>query len=499
MPSSVHDKRGMTLIEIMVAGLILLVAMAGIVPFFLTGLSQASTLRMKSVANNIAREKMEEIRQLDYREIYTESNRVSDPALGTRTLESLFGTSTVARDSAFDISYVVNVSPYDEGYLKEVTVNVSWQAPPEASPAMITTLVHQQFLGPRGSRLTIEPAYSDPLGTPFPLLSNSTPTTVRYYIAEADWNLVYDGLDGTPVAKDVYMRLALYDANGQVITLGDPAKDYKIIKDKLHYSVDAGGQVDAVWFATTFNASAIPDGYWELRAVAYNLYDEPGNIWRFMVRIEKEAPDAPGDFLATAQDDNQTVILTWAGAAERDRTRYVVERRLWDGAKWLPWVTVIDDLNPNLSTYTDVGDVPSASDPWGDATHKNYYEYSLYAVDKGSPGLTGASTEVTVLLPPPVTTSSTATTVAPPTTATTAPAPSDVSIQNLSSVTYSITIKNDSGIVIYTGAVNKNKTVTITGLVAGSYQIIATASGLPTITQSFTVPQQAGQIVLTIL
>ena len=44
--------------------MLLLVALAGIVPFFLTGLA-ASTVRYKSIASNIARERMEEIRRLD--------------------------------------------------------------------------------------------------------------------------------------------------------------------------------------------------------------------------------------------------------------------------------------------------------------------------------------------------------------------------------------------------------------------------------------------------
>lgn len=493
-------ERGMTLIEIMVAGLILLVAMAGIVPFFLTGLSQASTVRYRSLASNIAREKMEEIRQLDYREIYTESNRDSDPTLGTRTLESLFGTSTVARDATFTIAYDVSIAPYDEGYLKEVTVNVTWDAPPAVSAAKITTLVHQQFLGPRGSRLAIEPAYADPLGTPFSLLSHTNPTTVRYYIAQADWNLVYDNLDTTPVAKEVYMRVSLFDSNGQSISLGDPASDYKIHKDRLRYSTDGDGNVDAVWFEVSFNASTIPDGYWEMRAVAYNVYNEPGNIWRLMVRAEQDAPEEPTSFVATGQDDGQTVILTWAGGAERDRQYYVIERRLWDGADWLPWVTVIGDLNPIASTYTDEGSIAEFRDPWGDAVTQHYYEYKLYAVDKNSPGLAGAAAVASVVLPPLVTTTTLETTTTlPSTTTTTVAGPSTVYIENTTGTSYAVDIKDSSGVTVYSGTAKKNKTLTVSGLSAGSYLITAAATGHPTITRSFTVPQQAGETVLTIL
>jgi type II secretory pathway pseudopilin PulG len=358
----------MTLVEIMVASLILLVAMAGIVPFFLTGLSQASTVRFKSVANNIAREKMEEIRQLDYRQIYTESNRVADPTLGSRTLESLFGTSAVSRDSTFAVSYDVNVTPYDEGYLKEVTVNVSWDAPPMVSAAKITTLVHQQFLGPRGSRLTIEPASADPLGTPFSLLSKTNPTNVRYYIAQADWNLVYDNLDTAPVAKEVYMRISLFDSNGQSISLGDPATGYRIHKDRLRYAINTDGRVSDVWFETSFSASST-DGYWEMRPsrTTYDGRATSGGLWSY----RKDAPAEPTSFAATAQDDGETVILTWAGVRSVTASTTCPATPL--GRRGLlSWVTITDNLNPISSTFTDQGSVAQSRDPWGDATTQHF-------------------------------------------------------------------------------------------------------------------------------
>ena len=167
----IRGNRGMTLIEVMVAAVILLIAMAGIVPLFVTGLTQASTIRMRSIATNVARQKMELVRQLDYREIYTEQMKESDASLGTRTLESLFGTSETVRDQGFTVTYVVNNQTYQEGTLKEVTVNVGWEAPPRVSPASVTTLVHQQFLGPRGSSLDVTSTTTDPLGSPFKLLA----------------------------------------------------------------------------------------------------------------------------------------------------------------------------------------------------------------------------------------------------------------------------------------------------------------------------------------
>ena len=170
--------QGFTLVEIMVAVLLLVFAMAGIVPFFLGGLSQASTVRYKSIATNVARERMEEIRQLDYREI------ASPESLTTR-----FGSTATQRGLTFTVSYAVAESAYEAGTLKKVTVNVGWTAPPKLSAASITTMIHQQFLGPRGSYLELIPTSADPLGTPFPVIAGTT--KARYHLAQADWSLVF--------------------------------------------------------------------------------------------------------------------------------------------------------------------------------------------------------------------------------------------------------------------------------------------------------------------
>jgi type II secretory pathway pseudopilin PulG len=456
-------QRGMTLIEVMVGALLLLFAMAGIVPLFLTGLSQASSIRLKSIATNVAREKMEQIRQLDYREIYDEDMAALDPSLGDRTLENLFGVSETVRDTTFTIEYVVHESAYGEGKLKEVTVNVTWEAPPPESPASITTLIHQQFLGPRGSRLTVDPTHADPLGTPFPLLGGAT--VARYYIAQADWSLVFYDLDAAdPTARDIYVRLAFFDDTGQTIPLGDAGQEYKIGKSYIKYTRGDDGKIDAVWFEYPFDSSILPDGYWELRAVAYNTYNEPGNTWRLRVRVETGAPAAPSDFTATPQGDYQTVILNWAGGQERDRAHYVLERRRWDpyAGLWLPWVTLVDNLDPKASQYRDTGDVASQTDPWGTPSVQNVYEYSLWAVDICQPGLAGPPAVVSVAIAPVTTTTTlltTTTTVA--STTTTAPAFYSVDIKNSSSSKYNIRIQNEAGRVVYAGQVLKGRTITV--------------------------------------
>ena len=395
--------QGFTLVEVMVAVMLLLLAMAGIVPFFLSGLSQASAIRYKSVATNIARERMEQIRQLDYREI------TEDPNLGS-TLTDRFGdTAAYERGSstiAFAVDYAVEEEAYEEGTLKKVTVTVGWTGPPKPSVASITTMIHQQFLGPRGSFLELIPVSPDPLGTPFPLIAGATKAC--YHLAQADWGLVFDNLDEPGmVARDVYMRLVLFDDQGQSLALGDAGNDFTIDNSYLRYATGPDGKVNDVWFEYNFDAGAIPDGYWVLHALVYNEYDQPGNVWRLRIRVENGPPATPDPFIATPEADNQTVVLSWQGGQERDRAYYVLERSRWDGVSgtWTePWIRISSNLEPQAATYTDSGNVANMVDPWGGDLTQNLYQYRLWAVDMSDPGLAGPAANVQVAIPPVTTT-----------------------------------------------------------------------------------------------
>lgn len=486
-------ERGFTLVEIIVAAMLLLFAMAGIVPFFLAGLSQASSVRHKSIATNIARERMEQIRQLDYREI------TEDSAEGV-TLTERFGTTTVERDIPFDISYAVEGATYEEGLVKKVTVNVTWDDPPAVSAAAITTLIHQQYLGPRGALLEVTPTSPDPLGSPFPVIASTT--KVRYHVAQADWELVYDNLDQAGMTpRDVYMRLMFYDQDGQSISVGDPDNDYRIDNSYLRYSTDADGKVNDVWFEYNFDAWSIPDGYWELRAVAYNQWDQPGNVWRLIVRIEKGAPEAPALFAATPQADNQTVLLTWMGGPELDRAYYVLERYVWLEGAWSGWTPVAGDIDPKASSYTDSGTI-GVEDPWGTSETPNRYLYRLWAVDKCSPGKVGGASQVETEIPSPTTTTtlvtSTTSTSSTSTTSTTLASSYSVMIRNASGSHYSVTVKNMAGATVFSGNIKKGDTATLTNLASGYHMITATSPGESPITGAFSLPEQNEQIVFTI-
>ncbi len=465
--------RGFTLIEVTIAVLLLLTATSGIVPMYLTTLNQASTVRYKSLATNIAREKMEQIRQLDYRDIVSPEQLAED-----------YGSAETARGIEFTVDYEVTVTNYENDVLKEVTVEVSWEAPPKVSVAKASTLVHQQFLGPRGGRLTLTPDHvPDPLGTPFQM--TSWLTVVRYYVAEADWGLIYGNVNNpADTYLGAYARFRLYDDNGVCVELGDPNKDYKLDSSYLFYSTDVAGALTEVRFRLPFLDLTIPDGYWELRAVVYNRYDQPGNIWRLRIRVENGAPATPTQFAAVpvATDELGTsysgINLYWMPGAERDRQKYVLQRSI-NGAAY----TTLAELDPGVTTYYD-------PEPFGNGSTSNTYAYRIQAQDIG--GLWGGTASCSTTVPPVTPTTTTTTTVPTVTTisttttlltTTTTLAAYPVVVDNNTKYTYTVTIKNSAGATVATLTIKKNKTESL-NLPSGIYNITASASGQPTRTRN---------------
>lgn len=504
---------GFTLIEIMVATLLFLVAMAGFVPFFLSGLEKSSMTRFQSAATNIAREMMEEVRQLDYREIQQDTAQPTNPA----NLANRLGTTRTVRNTTFNIAYAVENSTSGGGQLKKVTVTVSWVGTPAGQPAVITSLIHQQFLGPRGSLLEVSAANvgTDPLGTPFPLVTG-TPT-IRYYIAPADWDLVYDNLNQVGMAaKNVYLRLAFVNDAGLTQPLGASASDYKIDKSALQHELGTDGKVSKVYFQYgPFDSTTIPDGYWQLQAVAYNEYDQPGNLWRLRLRFDHSPPDPPVSVLAVAGVDEQSIFVSWVPGAEGDREQWILQRRTRAGDGTWPdaWSTVTT-LPGTAAQYNDVGDAWAMTDPWGSLALgvTNFYEYRLWATDwAGNVGTAGTaqeqvpaaggSTTTTTGTGTTTTTAATTTTTAG-TTTTTGVVYYSVTIRDNTSKAYDVTVKDAGNTTVFTGRVAKNGgTLQVTGLPSGSYQIRAVEvvnNNARVIDQSFSVPAQAGQIVLDI-
>jgi len=478
----------------MVGAMLLMVAMAGVVPFFLATLNQSASVRFKSTATNIARERMEQIRQLDYREIVSASD-----------LASKFGGSETIRDVTYGIVYAVQEAAYESGVLKQVTVTVDWTAPPKVSPASVSTMIHQQFVGPRVERVELTQSKNDPLGTPFPCLNPNAWHTIRVYIAEADWGLVLENPNGTPkVWRDFYIRLNLVDEDGITLALGAAALDYKLdqldLNTRFTCEEDAYGKATKVWVEYDFDSSIIPDGYWEFQATAFNRFDEPGNVWCLRTRVENKAPEEPTAVAAVAQFGDESVRLYWSGGAERDRVRYEVQRCNLSAAG--PWMPVDMAVDPKATSLLDEGDASVPEDPWGDAATSNWYRYQIRAVDICNPANTSDWVTADVILPGGST--ATTTTLVPPTTLSTTTTLAAlfywVNVENKDNKDWDLVIEcaNNPLMSTVTTIVARKSILKIENLRVGNYLITASAEGREDRVSSFALDADKEQTVMTI-
>lgn len=411
MRSTQSRQAGYTLVELMVAMLLLLIVLAAFIPVFLQGLNQSSSARFKSLATNIAREKVEQIRQLDYREIQ-ETKVGGVPTTDPRNLSQLFGDAvTVAeRNMTFSVTYAVEDLAGQS--MKSVEVIVDWIGPPRPSPAVVKTLVAQEYLGPRGAWLEVANTTLDtelPGPTPFPVLPPNAitvdpVTTVKYHIAEADWLMAYSGLEPLSGLQDISLTSFLKDDTGATVGTID------VDNSGLRPLVGSTGVTD-IYFEYSLDTTDIPDGYWDLLVTMFNKFNEPGNTWDLRVRVETGPPKAPTEFLAWAMTDTR-IDLAWKPGDEHDRVGYVLERQKqlttgdWPGT-WEP----VANLDSNAITYFEEG--ADGIDPWGssaDPATVNYYRYRIYGVDAGGLPTTSDSANAAIsdpvrlppLVPPPV-------------------------------------------------------------------------------------------------
>ena len=125
-----------------------------------------------------------------------------------------------------------------------------------------------------------------------------------------------------------------------------------------------------------------------------------------------------------------------------------------------------------------MGDVGSGTDPWGNASTQNYYQYQLWAVDVCDPGNAGAAAQAETYIPPTnttttlvtTTTSSTSTTSTSSTTTTTHLV--SVSVQNNTGTSY--TVKFVGAHATYTFTAKKNKTTNQNVISGDWYQVTVT-------------------------
>ena len=142
VPTGHASSRGFTLVELLVTIVIAGIFFAAMVPFFANALNASSRDQTRNVAANIALDRIEQIRLLDYQSI-TQADLTAPP---TPFGDGKFGpTYSVTGGAVYKVGYSVSPSASPDAPQKTVTVSVS--KPGDSYTTTVQTVVKNSAAG----------------------------------------------------------------------------------------------------------------------------------------------------------------------------------------------------------------------------------------------------------------------------------------------------------------------------------------------------------------
>ena len=310
---------GFSLIELLVTMVIAAIVFMAMVPLFVGAQQKNSADSFRQMALNLAQDRVEKVRALDYSSI-TEAN-LNDPSFAngafgpTATIDSGGSTRTL------DVHYTVP-APGTEDF-KTVTVSVDWTAPPAVKKVIVQTVVYRQYAGP-----TIATFWTDPAMSEDGVIGDASLTTVTLNaIPTQPWL-------GSNTAS---VQFTVWDGGGTLVTTqtvkwGDNAATYGVDSDNTFWwDWDSTGTVDGT-YAVTATASS-------------GTYQGPTE--RFYIKLARGITSAVPSDLQIMPGASEREPDVDHGAEAPRRIRSIAER-----ARQVRGRTV---SSPTVATYTDTG------------------------------------------------------------------------------------------------------------------------------------------------
>ncbi len=348
------------LITIIIAGIVF----AAMVPLFMTSQRAVASDNLKNSALQLAQDKLEKIRALDY-DLISEANLESGTFMGGQFGTSVQWATGGGNTRTFAVDYQVDLLP--EGSIegaeshKQVTVTVTWTAPPAPTPAVLSTMVSKQYAGPQIVRFEV--------GPPNILIEENG----AYSIASG------------PVLLDAYLlpddilsmnQDAEADYRGYVLFTVTSLNGTVVASQTVDLPVSSG---EPAHYQATWDNSTAADGIYIFQAVAVAGFGSrtQGAPVSIAMWFRDNTPPPPSGLAALSGDG--VVYLTWVTPAIGDLDHYEVWRST-DGVNY----AVLSDAAAESHTDTDV-------------TNGTTYYYKVRTVDAG--GLTSPFTDYVAATP----------------------------------------------------------------------------------------------------
>jgi len=326
---AVRAEAGFSFVELLVTIIIAALAFAALVPLFVQAQSRNSADNARNIALQIAQDKVEKIRQLDYDQI-TQGNLES-----TVTAGGQFGTDwDFTRNGVtrhFTIQYTIVPVPANapagrEQY-KKVEVSVAWTAPPKpVKAAVLQTLVYRQFAGPEITSVNVGPPGIFDINLPDVPTIIGSPVVIDAYLSPED----ITSMDATNPDPDLrgWIKFTITSYTGVTVASQDVSTVYN--NEPGHYQY-------------AWDNSAAQDGVYRIEITAVSATKTQGSTATLSYPVALRLPPAPTGLVAVPGD--RLVSLSWDPSGIGDFHHY----ELWRGTASGNATHYLDLANPNFT------------------------------------------------------------------------------------------------------------------------------------------------------
>ena len=354
---------GFSFVELLVSIIIAGIVFAAMVPLFMSSQSAVAGDNLRNAALQLAQDKLEKVRALDY-DLIDEDNLTSSTFMGGQFGTTVQWATGGGNTRTFTVVYDVELLP--EGSVegtethKQVSVTATWAAPPAPQPAVLSTMVSKQYAGPQIVRFEI--------GPPSILTEDGASVTIVSGPVVLDAYLLPDDILSMNQAASEenrgYVLFTVASLNGT--TVASQQVDLPVSGEPAHYQA-------------TWDNSTAADGVYIFQAVAVAGFGSrtQGAPVSIALWYQNNAPPPPTSLAALPGDG--AVYLTWVTPAIGDLAHYEV----WRSTDGFTFAKLDDAVS---ESYTDTA-----------VTNGTAYYYKVLSVD--TEGLSSALTAAVVAVP----------------------------------------------------------------------------------------------------